>query len=196
MECGGICCVCIWLGGLALSLTLWILGCNPDVPGGCLVSSVQTGTLIKIQIFDNQCCEENTGTGGMPLTGWLQDSNSKSDDYSCKNNDFSCCYSDRTWNLTGINKECQDSSSLHHNCSMSLGTTRKFTYNPRSESCIDADAANVMWWIGVVLLFCYFMCLICCIYSFLQQRYIESWIPLSKENWEQGVEEQLLLQVR
>lgn len=133
-------CLCAVVFVFALAIVFWVMGCNPNVPGGCLTSSVQLGVLIDISYTTNQCCEKYTGSTGAGTHT------------SCKNNDYSCCTAERTWNLTDINRQCSDKSNVHHNCTMDLGTSRYFTYNPRSGECIDALMAWRVWVAGVCIL--------------------------------------------
>jgi hypothetical protein len=126
--CADFCCAhCVLL---VVGFPMWLVGCNPDLRGGCLTKDAVLGNITSVSISGGQCCN--------------------SDDTGCYDNDYSCCRSTVYASVPG--GTCHYQAGIQRNCSVDIGSQVSLVWDPRTHKCLSATKSFRIWISGVIIL--------------------------------------------
>lgn len=144
-----------------IGLPMWLVGCNPDVEGGCLTQEVVNMTLTSKKLISGKCC--GSCQSCRTTTNADGKSHQECDTYCCQGH--TCWTCDYNFYAPG-DKHCSPSCDTiyrtmaeveNDNSVYSLNQTYRMIYDPRVSRCTKPNGSKRVWWTGVV-----FCCLAAC----------------------------------
>ena len=127
-----------------------LVGCNPNVPGGCATRAVDLFNLTHVSVTENECCSRCQQCSG---SGSHKSCHSYCCRYGCSDYvlHFSAVDSTRHCSMEfGIYES--SSAAMNAGLAWTIGHVRRLVYDPNTKICDTTSSSLRVWIVGVTFL--------------------------------------------